>query len=325
MRNLRHCKWCTFEAYPSSLAPRHRRVEKSRSANRKTSTHVASFPGRKQTRRQRLAIFIIPHSPVSPSPKAQEGASSLLPRGKRVGSLLLRLPRLRHLRLRGPSRGSGLQGLLVLAADAIGLFARRTLVLLLGLRAQLVRQIEALGQQRNHTALAFGDIVADAEGAVFLHVVDAVQLHAVRVQFPRTVDAAVALYFDQAAFEGKELVVDWQEGFGDGFGGDDVLIDEGVGFAQEVEEGALGVEVGGLVLVVEEVAVDAGLVDAVELALVGVEVCFAQGPGLGEVHLLELVAEFVEFVVGVLEAGVDDAFPVMGDEISCCARYIRPN
>lgn len=183
----------------------------------------------------------------------------------------------------------------LLRSNAISLLSGRIALgfnLLLRFGAQLVSQIETLSQQSDDGALTFGDIIADSESAVFLHVVDTVEFHRVRVQFPWAVNTAVALDFFQAAFEGQELVVDGQEGFADGLGGDDVLVDEGVGFAQEVEEGALGVEVGGPALVVEEVAADARFVDPVQLALVAVEVGFAQGPGLGEVHLLEAVAEF---------------------------------
>ena len=68
-------------------------------------------------------------------------------------------------------------------------------------------------------------------------------------------------------------------------------------------------EVGWPAFDVDEVAVDSAFVYTIELSLEGVEVGFAQGPGLREVHLLEIVAYLKEFVVGVLEAVVDFALP----------------
>jgi hypothetical protein len=71
----------------------------------------------------------------------------------------------------------------------------------------------------------------------------------------------------------------------------------------------LSVEVCRTALLVHEVAVDTRLIDAIKLTLEAVQIGFAQRPGLGEVHLLEVVAKFDKFVVCVLESVVDLALP----------------
>ena len=40
----------------------------------------------------------------------------------------------------------------------------------------------------------------------------------------------------QTSLEGEKLVVDGEERFGDWLRGDDILVDEGVAFAEEVEK-----------------------------------------------------------------------------------------
>ena len=61
--------------------------------------------------------------------------------------------------------------------------AGRWLASLVGIVSQLVCQVESFCQQSTDAALAFGNVVADLKLAVDSHVVDRVQLHAVRVQF----------------------------------------------------------------------------------------------------------------------------------------------
>ena len=68
-------------------------------------------------------------------------------------------------------------------------------------------------------------------------------------------------------------------------------------------------EIGRTALLVNEVTVYARFVDAIKLALEAVQVGFAEGPGLREVHLFEVVAELDKFVVGILESFVDLSFP----------------
>ena len=68
-------------------------------------------------------------------------------------------------------------------------------------------------------------------------------------------------------------------------------------------------EIGRTALLVNEVTVYARFVDAIKLALEAVQVGFAEGSGLREVHLFEVVAELDKFVVGILESFVDLSFP----------------
>ena len=70
-------------------------------------------------------------------------------------------------------------------------------------------------------------------------------------------------------------------------------------------------EISRLAFGVEEVAVNAGLIDAVELTLVAIQVCLTQRPGLGEVHVIECVAELDQFVIGIAEALVNLAVPMI--------------
>ena len=125
----------------------------------------------------------------------------------------------------------------------------------------------------------------------------------------------------QTPLQREQLVVDGQQRLRHRLRGDDVLVDEGVALAEKVEQGALGVEVGGAGVGADEVAFDAGFVHAVQLALEAVEVCFAEGPGLRQVHLFELVADFEQFVVGFLEALVDFALSVWGVSMWCGSSY----
>ena len=70
-------------------------------------------------------------------------------------------------------------------------------------------------------------------------------------------------------------------------------------------------EISRLAFGVEEVAVNAGLIDAVELTLVAIQVCLTQRPGLSEVHVIKRVAELDQFVIGIAEALVNLAVPMI--------------
>ena len=99
----------------------------------------------------------------------------------------------------------------------------------------------------------------------------------------------------------------------------DVEVDIRITPSQQIEQCALGVQIRGSSFGVKEIPVDARFVYAIELALVGVEVCFAEGPGLGEIHLLEGIFDFEEFVFEFEEAVVDFALSAdEGMEVSVC-------
>lgn len=74
-------------------------------------------------------------------------------------------------------------------------------VLLLALSrcAQFIREVVALGQQVVNASLAFRNVIANLELAIHPHIVNRIQLHAVRIQLARIGNAAGLLHFNQAA------------------------------------------------------------------------------------------------------------------------------
>lgn len=144
---------------------------------------------------------------------------------------------------------------------------------------------------------------------ILLHVVNGIQFHRIRIQFPRRIHTSRALDLFQTSFQGEQLVVYGQQRLADGFGGNDVLIDESVALPEQIEQCALGVQICWTALCIDEVSVDSRFVYAVELSLVGIEIGLAERPRLSEVHLFEGVFDLEELVIGVLEALIDLALP----------------
>lgn len=70
-------------------------------------------------------------------------------------------------------------------------------------------------------------------------------------------------------------------------------------------------EIGRFAFDIKKVSINTRLINAVKLALVAVQICLAQRPGLGEVHVIEHVADLDELVVCIAEAVVDSAFSVV--------------
>ena len=100
-------------------------------------------------------------------------------------------------------------------------------------------------------------------------------LHAIWIQLPRRRNPTRLLHLYQATPQRLQLVKDREQCFGDGLGGDNEAIDVGVAAANEVEKGALHVELRWFSVRIQEVAIHPRLVDSVELALVAVQIRLA--------------------------------------------------
>lgn len=69
-----------------------------------------------------------------------------------------------------------------------------------------------------------------------------------------------------------------------------------------------------LPLGIDEVAVHAGLVDPIQLALELEKIGFAQGPSLGHGQSLELIANVDQSIVWLLESLIDLTFSICGSQ-----------
>ena len=133
-------------------------------------------------------------------------------------------------------------------------------------------------------------------------------LHAIRIQLPHRPDPARSLDLNQAPLQRLQLVINRQQRLRHRLGRVHEVVNVPVAAADEVQQRALDVQLGGLAVGIQEIAVDARLVNLVELALEVVQVRLAQRPGLRDGDLFEVVADRRERVVLVEEVGGNFAF-----------------
>jgi hypothetical protein len=140
--------------------------------------------------------------------------------------------------------------------------------------------------------LPFRDVLAYLELAVYSHVVDRVQFHAVGIQLSWVGHSAGFLDFDEAAAESEELIVYREKSFRNWLGCDEKLVNVCVSSSDKIEESlqesargfykgfhnahSLRMQVRRLALGVEEIAVSSRVINAVKLPLPHEQICFSQ-------------------------------------------------